>query len=319
MALDCEGRQSMAFSAHERCCASSSEPSHGNDYAHPPYRTMTEILDPRVFSDDPEVLKHCYEERVVGTVSSTWSFLRLSSASNVFAAATAFGRLVDQWDRKINREKEPPGSVLFLLQFNYSLSASGPALAAVLNPVFALEAFLRLVTEVALYDLVEGAPALGLALHGFDSQSFESRLDGCLALIDTPALPGDLRREVGALISFRNSVAHGTPVVHGPGGALLPFKRGQTKLVQAPPEPGSFPHLREDRFPLRMGMLCARQRFTIPSWPTCATMCLVTSPARFIRDPTTACLGSETSVGRTGVTRPEWTRLGVKSWSGQNR
>lgn len=214
---------------------------------------MSDLIDPRAFSDDPETLQQYYKEHVLGTVASSWSFLREASAANVFQATAAFGRVIDIWNRKNDEGKDSAGTLLFLIQFNYSVSLSGPALSAVLTPAFALEAFLRLSAEIALYDLVEGAPALRLALNGFDAHAFESRFAAMTDLIGIPPLSSELRRDVQALVTFRNSVAHDTPMVYGPEGLLLQFKRGQTKLVQTPTDGAAFPRLPESRFPLRIG------------------------------------------------------------------
>src|SRR5688572_16605602 len=122
------------------------------------------MIDLRLFSTDPEISREFYVEHLLGTARSNWPTLRLAAASLACHATRQFAELVNLWHRLRSENEKTAGEIEFLVHFNYGTLVSGPALASVLLPSFAIEAFLRLITEVSLYETTEGPDALRLAL-----------------------------------------------------------------------------------------------------------------------------------------------------------
>src|SRR5687768_15130653 len=113
------------------------------------------MIDLRAFSPDPDVYREYYAEHLLGTARSNWPTLRLASASLACQAARQFAEVFNLWQRLNSETDKPRGEIEFVIQFNYATLVSGPALAAMLLPSFAIEAFLRLVTEVKLYETTQ--------------------------------------------------------------------------------------------------------------------------------------------------------------------
>lgn len=201
---------------------------------------------------DLDDLKEWYGEHVVGRLESGWPYIRQAAASSYFQSVRALSELSGSWSKSQERRESRPGEALFILELGYRVQASGPLLSAVLLPTFALEAFLSMSASAAFAAHGQSGTPLALALHGFDSQSFDQRVDLVLELAEAEPCPNGRRQAIRHLIQFRNSVAHDTPVLNAPGGRQLRAKRGRVKPVDPSPDT-PYPDLRAAVMPLDLG------------------------------------------------------------------
>ncbi|MCA1603541.1 MAG: hypothetical protein LC776_18495 [Acidobacteria bacterium] len=181
-------------------------------------------------SNDPESLRVWYERNFVGTYRSHWYFLRLASASAFTNVFEAFVRILKARERGMSKNL-PKAEIGLVLTLNYSSFVSGPALGAVLLPIFAIEAFISLCGHIALR-LKSEYDAFVLAAKGLDDlRPFLERAKKVVELTGASPLGLELAKSVESLFQFRNSGVHDTPLFQAPGGWAAPAKWGKTKLA----------------------------------------------------------------------------------------
>jgi hypothetical protein len=176
-----------------------------------------------------ESVAEWFTEHFAYRLNSNWDFLRTAASSSYLAAARAMNEVVRVW-KKLSAGDRSSAEQLFLLEFNYKMSVSGPLLAATLTPAFALEALVRLVAEVALRDSSSDEVPFRLSLAGFEAQPFDQRVDLAAEVAGGKKLPTKLRNSVATLIAFRNASVHDTPLFLLPTGKFHKTTRGRTSL-----------------------------------------------------------------------------------------
>ncbi|MDW7711185.1 MAG: hypothetical protein SCH98_11995 [Deferrisomatales bacterium] len=169
-----------------------------------------------------------YEKHVEGTFDSKWRLLRQSCFSCYMSAAEKFSGLMKAWRRGVEAGRAP-GEVCAVLTMNYDMIVSGPVVAAVVMPVFAIESFFRLCAEAVLAESTSSPESWRLAVHGFDKKNFRERIDSALELSGTDAFPKDLSADLNSLVEFRNDFAHDAPVWNLPNGLQARIKHGKVK------------------------------------------------------------------------------------------
>lgn len=199
---------------------------------------------------DPDDVRAWYGEHVAGTYTSNWAFLRDSAASSFFQGTQAIARVIGACQRGIEAD-QPRGETSAVLHLNWKLFASGSLLAATLTPAFALEAFLRHFAEVGIWRSTSRLESFERALAKFDASPYHDRLAAACALGGVDPLAGELSSTVSALVEFRNSTVHDSPLLRDPHGNLLRTKRGRVgRLPEEQLFGGLFPILIADPMPL---------------------------------------------------------------------
>lgn len=189
---------------------------------------MTRILEPEWFSDDPAVMAEVYREHVAGRYHSNWDQMRFAASSCYLGAGQQFGNFLAGWERMTTKD-QPRAEAALLLEINYKSFVFGPLLSTILMSTVALESFLRLCAEVALFHQTHGATALRLAVAGFDARPQHERLQAAMELCGADKLSADIERDARALVSFRNACLHDSPVFFLEDGRAIQIKRAQFK------------------------------------------------------------------------------------------
>jgi hypothetical protein len=201
----------------------------------------------------PDHLIDFYRHNLAGTYTSNWAFLRTAAASSFRLAAASFQNVIDAWQRGRANPRLSRAEVCSILYLNYGFFVSGPALAATLLPVFALESFLRYCAEVGLRMQSTGPDALRLALAAYDSQAFEERARSVASFSGAAPFEKELLRQLTALVSFRNAAAHDVPLYQMPSGHLVQTRRGKSSLFdESNLFEGMYPRLAESNMPLTL-------------------------------------------------------------------
>lgn len=213
---------------------------------------MSDDFDTHWLPDNRDAMRRWYLENVAGTYHSNWWFLISAAASSFFIAARGLSETIEAWKRARERGQDR-AETTFVLELNYERLVSGPLIAAVLAPSFALESFLRLCAEIALKLHTKSAHAFQLAISGYDTRAFEDRVHDGIALSRACEIPDDLRKSAGVLIAFRNSLVHDMPLSHSESGALQYVKRGREKTVQEDKVyEGMYPLMYDNTMPLSL-------------------------------------------------------------------
>jgi hypothetical protein len=212
-----------------------------------------ELPDPSQ-ADDPAKVAAVAE----GTYRSSWSRLKNAAYSTTYCCIANTGNLLLPAAERICEKNHHPAERAFLLAFNHSRLVGGPALGAVSLVAFAQESFVRLAYQVALELRLQRSrthrsrglgQAIATNVAEFESQSFGERCRRLLAELRAPFPRGALQ-QAADLMTFRNSVAHDSP--------LLSLSTGQEQaLVYGSPQArrtkiGPFNTLESETCPVRL-------------------------------------------------------------------
>ncbi len=178
---------------------------------------------------DPEERRTYYEEHIYLKASSSWQFLRDATESCVEASVLALRKLHAGWQALLDTGRPPMETAVFVAGM-YSVTASGPLLSSVLFPAFAIEALLRLTSELRLREQVTVVNALKFAVNGFDVLPFSERLGVTLELLEAGSPPAELRKQLQDVVDYRNGVVHPAPTWAGPDGWPFQLKRAKLKI-----------------------------------------------------------------------------------------
>jgi hypothetical protein len=186
--------------------------------------------------------------------NSNWDYLCHAAASSYFAAGHALSMAVASWQTAGGTRSQGQAERALTLELHYKFFVSGPILAATLMPVFALESFTRMASEIGLRRHIHDPLALAVAVAGYDAQSFGDKIATMLDVVGAQKPPAELASRVEALVEFRNNTVHDTPLLLLDTGRFERLKRGKiVHFDDAAAHRGEFPVLSQSTMPLTLG------------------------------------------------------------------
>jgi hypothetical protein len=192
-----------------------------------------------------------------GTYRSNWGLLKGAAYWTTRCCMTNMEKLLLPAADRIREAKLRPEERALLLSLEHSRLVGGPALCAIAGVAFAQESFVGLAYLVALEVRLQisrsgrsqgtdRTVAQNLAL--FDREPFEKRCRSLLAELRAPF--GDAFRQAVDLMTFRNSVAHDSPLLSIAAGGEQAGEHGSPRGRRA--AIGPFSTLDSEACPVRL-------------------------------------------------------------------
>lgn len=198
-----------------------------------------------------------FDSALSGTYRSNWSRLKHAAYSATFASLTNMANHLLPVAARIREKNGHPAEQAFLLSFNHSTLIGGPALGAVTLIAFAQESFLRLGYQLAeelrlmrsRRGRAEGFDRIILeSVANLEQAPFPVRCSMLFKSLRMPPPPTTLA--AFDLFTFRNTVAHDSPLLYLAQGREVAVVKGKSRDRRE--RIGAFQTLESDPCPVRL-------------------------------------------------------------------
>lgn len=216
-------------------------------------RLPSDILGPEWFPTNEAEREALFRSQIHGTRHSNWALLADTAKSLLGYAAVGTGRVLSTWSRQVDNGVHP-AEIDFLVGLNYDRAIIGPVLGAITTSVFALESFTQLATTVLIEAAYDANSERQRALREFettkDGLRSAARKVSWLAKRADVALSPESKRRIEWLFSFRNDLAHDSPILFTEDG-LIRRSLGSDKVHDPSERYGEWmPSLHEGNVPV---------------------------------------------------------------------
>lgn len=175
-----------------------------------------------LLADTPEEVWKYYSGRMM----SSWTVLGEAVESSLLATVLQTKELL-KWFHEVKHKWTDKAAILTMTEIRYKMFVFGPLLSVIVLSSFAIESFLRLLTNVLLRtQYPDNQEAIDGELSALESEPFEMRFKK-LSKYGLQPVSDTLWKDVMDLMRYRNQCAHDNPRQYGKRvGEMLRLKRG---------------------------------------------------------------------------------------------